>query len=155
MSVGPSLVSRDHAWYSVIGLRALPYGLSQLWNETVWGGVVVFLISKTAISYWGSPLLPAAWFSASRASEWKMIPSLSPGVPLGMWSLLPRRWRWWLRQGNAAAVPGVDGRWQEELLKGEWCSEPAPPWLTGIIIQQISALPLTGEQLRCWYQFPG
>lgn len=155
MSVDPHL-----SWGATLGTQWLDWELSLM----VWvsyemkqfeGELWFFWISKTAVSYWGSPLLPAARFGASQASEWKMIPSLSLGVPLGMWSLLPCRWRWWLRQVNAVAVPGVDGRWQEELLKGEWCPEPAPPWVTGIITQQISALPLTGEQLRCCYQFPG
>lgn len=46
---------------------------------------------------------------------------------------------------NPVAVPGVDGRWQEELVKGECHSEPAPLRVTAITREQISTLSLTGN----------
>lgn len=54
---------------------------------------------------------------------------------------VPRRGR-----DRAAAVPGVDGRWQEELVKGKGRSEPlSSPAGCWHQQHQISSLSLTGN----------
>lgn len=101
----------------------------------------------------GFALLPAAWFVHHGLQGEKRSHLFPSG--LGSCRCAPQMEVAAPRRDRAAAVPGVDGRWQEELVQGEGHSEPAPLRAAGISSTKYPPFLLQGAAMVLLVPIPG